>query len=305
MGLLIKFSSLFYASFAVHQRETHFRWMPPASLSVAQCAGGTVSPLPFVLMVHLLGKVVTVPEGVMTLLWAQGFFRIDLETGSQPHLCRHSTRNPCWRERAGKPQQAPADVLCPLSLSVHPGTVPPHSLLRRSWTWKVIGGRQPHQWERSQVASLCWSSLCIMAPRLLAPVRVPMGSTEMMQSWCLEWEKGRAPGLSHPCGWLASGLSLEPTGGPPARYQWSQRLLTPTPQDSQVAPSVVGSSQHFIPSMGLRFNDADVIACSPICMVCWGCQAEQGLLPLVLAVEALGLCSFPDSSLLFFFFKIA
>ena len=78
--------------------------------------------------------------------------------------------------------------------------------------------------------------------------------------------------------------------------------LPPTPQDNQMALSVVGSSQRFIPSMGVRFNDAAVIASSPICMVCWGCQAEQSLLPLVPAVEALGLCSFPDGSLLFFFF---
>ena len=121
---------------------------------------------------------------------------------------------------------------CPVppSLSVHPRTVPPCSLPPRSWTWNVMGGRQPRQWERSHVASLCWkSSLPIMAPRLPAPVGVPMGGTEMMQSWCLEWEKGRAPGLSHPCGWLASGLGLEPAGGPHAHYQWSQRLLTPDP----------------------------------------------------------------------------
>ena len=181
-----------------------------------------------------------VPEGVITLLRAQGFFRMDLETGSHPRLCRHSTGNPCWRERGGtsaSSRRCPA----PLSLSIHPGTVPPPSLPPRSRTWDVMGGRQPRQWGRRCMASLCWkSSLPIMTRRLPAPVGEPMGGTEMTQSWCLKWKGGRPPDLSLPCSWLASGLSLEPAGGPPARYQWSQRLLTPDPTGQSGGPLPCG-----------------------------------------------------------------
>lgn len=58
----------------------------------------------------------------------------------------------------GRGGRTPADsprTSVPLSLTIHPGTVPPLRLPQRSCSWEMIGGRQPRQWERPHMASLC------------------------------------------------------------------------------------------------------------------------------------------------------
>ena len=203
-------------------------------------------------------------------------------------LCRHSTRNLCWRERGKDPSRLPQDI-CP-SVPNHPSRdSPPCPSSSEVLQLGNDGGRQPRQRERPHMASLCW--------KIQPPQHGPEAATSCQGAY------GRYRDNGEPVSQVRRRqvTSLEPTRGLPVSYRQSQQVAAPY---TEPAGQSDGSLCRGAPSISYPPQLCGLMTLlllpPPDLHGLLGAPGRQSLLPFMQAVEVLGPCYFPGGTFFFF-----